>query len=68
MYEKVEFQVVSAGGKYRCIYINDHRVTGSKPYVSEGLANMVEGKMKITDLGAALVGTGYRLVKDPVSN
>jgi len=38
MDEKVEFQVVSAGGKYRCIYINDHRVTGSKPYVSEGLA------------------------------
>ncbi len=64
---KVNFQVVSAGGKYRCIYINDHRVTGGKPYISEGVSPMVEGKIDLDHLGAALVGTGYRLVKEPVA-
>lgn len=27
--------IVIVGGKVRCIYVNDHRIAGSKPYVSE---------------------------------
>lgn len=28
-------EVVIIGGKVRCIYLNDYRIAGSKPYVSE---------------------------------
>ena len=28
--------VVRIGGRLRCIYINDFRVAGGKPYISEG--------------------------------
>lgn len=66
MTDTVNFEVVRAGSAYRCIYINNYRVTGPKPYVSEGLINIAEGEIDIDDLGAALVGTGYRVVKDPV--
>lgn len=29
-------EVVTIGGKVVCVYVNDHRVAGRKPYVSEG--------------------------------
>lgn len=28
--------IVRIGGKFRCIYLNDYRIIGGKPYVSEG--------------------------------
>lgn len=28
-------EVVIIGGRVRCIYLNDRRIAGSKPYVSE---------------------------------
>ncbi len=63
MKDHVEFKVVSAGGKFRCVFINDYRVVGTTPSASEGLVTVVSGKIKVDDLAGALLGTGYRLAR-----
>lgn len=64
--KEIELQIVwEAGGgqKIRCIYLNDYRVIGSKPYVSENLAHTIH-KIKLRELANAI---GY-LFKQEQSN
>ena len=48
--KNLELQVVTAGGKIRCVYLDDFRITGGKPYVSEGSNTVFTGKVAIKDL------------------
>ena len=62
--EELELSVVyNANGTVRCIYLDDHRIYGGKPYVSEGLKHD-HFKVKTADIEDVAKRNGATLEKE----
>lgn len=53
--EFTDLIIVTVGGRYRCTYLNDHRIDGPEAYISEGPKNQ-RIRVRVEDLKDALKG------------